>query len=119
MGLRIAAALIIALLPATAMARGVQDFQLTNRTGYVISEVYVSPVNTNDWEEDVLGRDVLSDGEAVDITFSPRENICDYDIKVIYDDKDEAEWEDFDLCTVSKISLFYNLRNGETSAEYE
>jgi hypothetical protein len=113
------AALAVSVLPSASAAQGVQDFKLKNRTGYVINEVYVAPTRSSDWEEDVLGRDVLDDGESVDIHFSPREDVCHYDIRVVYSDGDDAEWSDFNLCVVSKISLFYNFFTGETTAEYE
>ncbi|WP_245593413.1 hypothetical protein [Azospirillum halopraeferens] len=105
--------------PVGALAQGKQDFSLVNRTGYTISEVYVSPSASNDWEEDVLGRDVLSNGETVHITFSRGTKSCHWDLKVVFDDSEEAEWEKFDLCTVSKISLSYDRNKGTTWADYE
>ena len=56
------------VLPARA---GDQDFTLVNRTGVEIHKVYASPHSSDDWEEDILGDDTLSDGESVNITFSP------------------------------------------------
>ncbi len=96
---------------------GKQDFSLTNATGYTISEVYVSPSSSGDWEEDVMGRDILDDGETVKITFSAKEKTCQYDIKVVWDDGDEAFWNGFDLCTVSRVTLYWD--NGRAWADYE
>jgi phosphoribosyl-AMP cyclohydrolase len=59
----LAAALFV---PVAAGAQGKQDFTLHNKTGYTISEVYVSAANTDDWEEDVLGDDVLNSGQRSD-----------------------------------------------------
>jgi hypothetical protein len=53
------------------------DFTLLNRTGVTIMELYVSPDDVDDWEEDVLGRDVLKHNASVDITFSRSEKTCD------------------------------------------
>lgn len=114
-----AAALAVAALSAGAFAQGKQDFRLSNRTGYTISEVYVAPSKSDDWEEDVMGRDTLDDGDYVDISFARREKACEYDLKVVYDDEETAEWQGFDLCTISKISLRYNRKTGETWAEWE
>src|SRR5207247_6179210 len=70
----LALGVIAIFLTATAFARaGKQDFILHNKTGVEIHEVYVSPVSTDDWEEDVLGKGTLSDGEMVKISFNIRE----------------------------------------------
>lgn len=108
-----AAALLLAAGPALAAD---QDFTLKNKTGYTIASVYVSAAKTTDWEDDVMGKDVLEDGESVDISFPKRASACKYDLKVIYDDKDEAEWGNLDLCTISTVELHYNRKTGETSA---
>jgi hypothetical protein len=83
------------------------DFTLLNRTGLVINEVYVSPDESDDWEEDVLGRDVLKHNESVDITFSRTEKSCDWDLKITDEDGDEIEWDSLDLCAASHITLLY------------
>jgi len=101
------------------LAQGKQNFKLKNRTGYTIAEVYVSPTKSEDWEEDVMGTDVLENGQSVDIEFSRAAKSCVWDLKVIYDDEEEAEWTGFDLCKVSTISVFYDRKKGETWAEYE
>lgn len=108
------------LFSAAAFAQGKQDFTLVNKTGYDISEVYVSASKADDWEEDVMGRDVLSDGESVDISFSRGDKSCKWDLKVVYaDDDSTAEWQGFDLCKVSKITILYNRSTGKTSAQYQ
>ena len=112
-------ALAALLATTSALAQGKQDFTLVNRTGYTIEQVYVAPTKSDEWEEDVLGRDVLSDGETVDISFSRKDKTCKWDVRVVYDDGEEAEWYGFDLCEVSKIKIRYNRKSGETWAEYE
>lgn len=83
------------------------DFTLLNRTGLTIQELYVSPDESDDWEEDVLGRDVLKHNESVDITFSRTEKSCDWDLKIKDADGDEVEWDSLDLCAASHITLLY------------
>ena len=83
------------------------DFTLLNRTGLTVQELYVSPDESDDWEEDVLGRDVLKHNESVDITFSRTEKSCDWDLKIKDEDGDEIEWDSLDLCAASHITLLY------------
>ncbi len=113
------AALSFTALAAQTVSAGDQDFTLKNKTGYEISEVYVSPSKSAEWEEDVLGQDVLGDGESVEITFSRKTKSCYWDMKVVYTDKTEAIWDGFNLCEVSKIKIYYNAKTDETSATYE
>lgn len=104
---------------ASAAMAGNQDFTLVNATGYQIDSVYVSSSKTNDWEEDIMGKDALADGEAVEIEFSTGTRGCKFDLKAVYDDKEEAIWTGFDLCSLSKITLYYNSNTGATTAVHD
>lgn len=111
------AVLALMSLAATAAFAGKQDFVLVNRTGYDISHVYVSPTKSDDWEEDVLGRDVLEDGDSWEIAFERGERTCKWDLKVVYaDDDSSAYWRNIDLCSVRKITIRYNRKSDTTSA---
>lgn len=107
--------------PASAQ-QAKQNFEIVNKTGYAISEIYVSPARTNDWEEDLLegDDDNFEDGETQPIHFSPKVKTCLWDLKVVYDEDDSsAIWHNIDLCQVSKITLRYNARSGDTSAAFD
>lgn len=106
---------LVLFTAAPALAEDL-DFTLINRTGYVISEVHVSSASSNDWEEDVMGQDVLDDGERVDIGFEKGSKGCKWDLKVTYDDDEEAVWKNFDLCSISEIALRYDRKKGRTWA---
>lgn len=110
-----AASLAVSLLFAgSALAQVRQDFMLANRTGAMIDEVYVSPAEAEDWEEDVLGDVSLPDGRDLVVNFAPQAPQCLYDIKVIYEDEDEAEFRGVNLCVASKVTLFYDRRAGRS-----
>jgi hypothetical protein len=105
--------------PAFAEAR--QDFDLTNKTGYEISEVYVAPSAIDDWQNDVLGTGTLPDGTNAHIHFSNAPaNVCKFDLKVVYkDDGSKAVWQGIDLCEVGKITIHYNRSTDTTSATFD
>jgi hypothetical protein len=97
-----------------------QDFMLMNKTGYELKALYVSPSKSDDWEDDVLGQDTLSDGQAVNVHFSPKTKTCKWDLKVTYSDDDSnAVWHDIDLCKVEKITIKYNRKSDQTSASFD
>lgn len=98
---------VVASLSAPTIAQSKLDFTLKNDTGLTIAELYVSPNTSEDWEEDVLGKDVLEHGASLDIAFSRTEKTCLWDLKIIDDDDDAVEWESLDLCKASHITLMY------------
>jgi hypothetical protein len=97
-----------------------QDFQLVNKTGYELKALYVAPSKSDDWQDDVLGQDVLGDGQAVNVHFSPKTKTCMFDLKVTYSDDDSnAVWQKVDLCSVEKITIKYDRKNDTTSASFD
>lgn len=117
----LAAAVLVSMAATTALAQGSrQDFTLVNRTGYDISEVYVSPSKEDDWEEDILGDDSLSDGDSARITFKRAGKTCMWDLKVVYsDDNSSAVWHDINLCQVERVTIRYNSKTDTTSATFD
>ncbi len=114
----LAAALFLA--PTTGFAQGRQNFTLVNETGYDIAEVYVSPHNADDWQEDVLGKDILEDEAEFEIRFQRSTRTCLWDLKVVYDDDDSsAEWDSIDLCKVSEVTIEYDRRSRRTTASFK
>ena len=113
------AAVLLVTSPVRA-ADAKQDFKLVNRTGYVLSKVYVSPSKSDDWEEDILGEDTLANGESQEIKFHRSEKTCKWDLKVVYEiDNSHAVWKDIDLCEVEKITIHYNKETDKTTATFD
>jgi hypothetical protein len=106
----------------SAQAQARQDFTLINRTGYTIDQVFVSPSNQRSWGRDVLGQDILESGQQVSITFPRAATACQWDLKVVYNDGDQTEWigrNGFNLCQISRITLYWNRQQNTTRAETE
>jgi len=82
-----AAALAFALVGTSASAQtGPLDFTLNNNTDGVVVQIFLSVPSTDEWEEDILGSDVIGSGDSVHITINDGLEDCEYDIKVVYDD---------------------------------
>ncbi len=101
----------------TPVRAGDQDFTLVNKTGFDIHSVYVSPHSADDWEEDILGRDVLPNGDFVDIKFSRTAKGKMWDLKVADKDGKGYIWENINLLEVSKVTVEY--KDGKATATYE
>jgi hypothetical protein len=106
--LLIGLSLITMLLGATAIAQeGKPTFAVHNATGVEIHELFVSPHSSNDWENDVLGRDTLPDGESVKIKFNDRQKNVKWDLKVTDGKGHSIEWESLDLSKITEVTLHY------------
>lgn len=112
----VCAALMVAVLSAPAQASE-EELTVVNRTGYDIAQVHIAPNSTDDWEEDVLGADVLENGETLIVDMSRSADTCDWDVMVVYTDQDTAYWRDLDFCEMSRIALYYDASEGTTWAE--
>lgn len=89
--------LLMLLLAPLSWAEPV-TFVLTNGTDEVIMEFYAAPPDVEDWEEDILGEDVLEPGDSVEITISDGREDCDYDFLAVFEDESELEHEAVSVC---------------------
>jgi hypothetical protein len=101
------AALTLAFFVVHPAQADPRDFTLVNKTnGTVITEVYVAPSSSSDWQDDVLDQDVLLPGDSVDINFVGfNTNTCIYDIKVVGKDGTTGELDKIDLCSTTTVTF--------------
>ena len=108
--------------PRAAAQNEKLDFTLVNKTGYTISEVLVGSSADAEWDpsDELLQGRSFDDGEALDITFSPKVHHDHWDLKVVYEaDSTSAEWGNFNLCTISEISIYYDDDTEKTTATWK
>ena len=83
-----------------------RDFTLVNESSVTIGYAYVSASNVSNWEEDVLGTDVLMPGSRVNITFSGfTPGSCSYDIKVVGMAGETGYLWAVDLCSTATVTF--------------
>jgi hypothetical protein len=98
------------------------NFTLVNKTGYTIAHIFVAPTTEREWGDDIMGKDMLANGDEVDIIFSTDEVATKWDIYVTWDGYESDEdvfWIGFDLSKISIITLYYDAKTNKTWAEYE
>ena len=107
-----AAALAFACVASSASAQtGPLDFTLNNGTSEVVVQLFISIPSTNDWEEDILGDQVVGSGDSVQVTINDGLEDCEYDIKVVFDDETpDLIVMGVDFCAINGESL--NLNDG-------
>jgi len=79
------------------------SFTLTNSTTVDIIEFYASPTSADDWEEDILGSEILPAGEGGTVTIADDRG-CDYDIKAVFADGDELT-DTLNICETSEYEF--------------
>ena len=100
------ATLMLVLVGVDRSSADQRDFTVVNETSYTIDNLYVSPHSSDNWEEDVLGNDVLESGHRVKVTFSDDLGYCFYDIKAVYSDGTKSEKYNVDLCSISTFRFY-------------
>ena len=91
-------------------AQADQDFLLVNKTGIEIYALYVTPHNSDDWGDDILGADTLAANADIEIVFHRKEKAKLWDLRIEDEDGNFIEWENFNLLKISKVTLFYKNR---------
>ena len=83
-------AVVAVLLLGVSAAAVAADYyvDITNRTGYTIMYMYVSPAKSDSWEEDVLGKEVLPDGQTRRVTLTGFRSPV-FDIRLVDSDGDK------------------------------
>lgn len=92
-----------AAAPAAGQAQ--QNFTVVNNTGHTVMTLNVSPSNENAWGPDILGSDVLANGQTASVTFPRGVEQCSWDIRATYDDGDSTDARGVNLCQVATVTL--------------
>jgi hypothetical protein len=92
------------LLSGTAsFATGWENREVTivNDTNEDIVWFYGSRTTTSDWEEDILGSDILPAGSSILIDFDDGTGACTFDFRAVYADGDEDYAMNQNVCRIS------------------
>ncbi|MBD1853486.1 hypothetical protein H6F87_26590 [Cyanobacteria bacterium FACHB-502] len=91
---------LVAIGAKSALAEDVQ-FTLNNATSYTLMEFYASPTDVENWEEDILGLDVLGSGKSIIVTIADDRTQCEYDIEGVFEDGESIEQAAVNLCDLN------------------
>ena len=93
------------VLAASAIAVA-QDlsFWLSNETDTTLLELYIVPTNVGDWEENILDG-YFFPGDRGEIVIADGLSTCVYDILGVFDDGEELEDYEIDLCELKAYSF--------------
>lgn len=81
---------------------------IRNNTGETIVSLYASHVDSQSWEEDMLGRGVLPPWSEVVADIDDGSGYCLYDLRVIYENGENFVRAGVNVCEVSLWTIFYD-----------
>lgn len=97
-------ALLLVAMPVAAHAEDL-TFMLTNTSSMAVKAFFTSPVEVEQWEEDVFGDGVLPSGNQVPITIADGRDVCVYDMKFVMENDTEVLEQGIDLCQLGEYTL--------------
>ncbi|OGN49237.1 MAG: hypothetical protein A2352_12095, partial [Caulobacterales bacterium RIFOXYB1_FULL_67_16] len=77
---------------------------IKNRTGWTMLRFYASDTRTDDWEEDILGVDVLESGQDVEINIDDGSGACLYDFKAEFTNGQVLTRRRINVCQISEYT---------------
>lgn len=91
--------------PTGTVGTARQNFSILNTTGHTVMTVKVSPTSETSWGPDILGSNVLQNGQTLEVSFDRSTTECNYDIQATYDDGDTTDMRNVNLCQVGTVTL--------------
>lgn len=97
----VAAAGKTTVAPASSSERQDRRVRIHNNTGWTMLNFYASNVNTTNWEEDILGEDVLSSGSSIVMNIDDGTGACRFDFKAVFTNGQELIRNDVNVCQIA------------------
>jgi len=97
---RVIVAGIMLSLAQSAVAED-RRVRVINETSVTMVRLYGSNVGTDDWEEDILGSDVLEPYSSMMVNFDDGTGYCMFDLKAVFSDGDVVIRRRLNVCETS------------------
>jgi hypothetical protein len=91
------AAIAAAFSVAPALAEDLV-FTVQNQSAGEIKELHVSTLDSNSWEENLLDHGPLPSGQTATVTLTNTNGICEFDMRLVYDDDSITDERKMNLC---------------------
>jgi hypothetical protein len=88
--MRVALAAALATVVATPVLAQDLVFTLVNDSSHSITEMYVSPVDQDEWGTNILTVDAVDPGVSGDVTIADGLEVCEYDLRFVTAEGAEA-----------------------------
>jgi hypothetical protein len=87
---------------STSVSAEDRRVKIINGTDHTMLRFYASNSSRTDWEEDILGSDMLRPGQSVRINIDDGTGACIFDFKAVFDDGDTLTRSQINVCKVGE-----------------
>jgi hypothetical protein len=77
---------------------------IINKTGQTLTHFYASTTNANSWEEDILGKDTLDDGETFEADIDDGSGKCVFDFKAVFESGQSLVKKGINVCEITTFT---------------
>ncbi|WP_426029259.1 hypothetical protein [Brevundimonas sp. TWP2-3-4b2] len=102
LGITAALATLGMAVAAPAMAANDRRVRIINDTNVTMTQFFASSEDTDSWEEDMLGRNVLRAGTSVVANIDDGTGQCYFDFKAVFADGDVLVREHINVCAITE-----------------
>ena len=92
------------LLVASVASAADRRVEIVNKTGLTITEFYASNTGASEWEEDILGTDILANGDTVEVNIDDGTGKCRFDFKAVFQNGAELVRNNINVCQISTFT---------------
>ena len=89
------------LMLASAAAAADRKVDITNQTGLTLKHFYASRPGADTWEDDILGRDTLGNGQTFQADIDDGSGSCVFDFKAVFEDGQSLIRKKINVCEIS------------------
>ena len=82
-----------------------REVEIINNTGYTMQRFFASNVDSPNWEEDILGNQVVMPYESVWINIDDGTGYCLFDLRALFDDGTEVVRNTVNVCEVESWTV--------------
>jgi hypothetical protein len=92
------------LLVASVAYAADRRVETVNKTGLTMTEFYASNTGASEWEEDILGTDILANGDTVEVNIDDGTGKCRFDFKAVFQNGAELVRNNINVCQISTFT---------------
>ena len=78
--------------------------RIINNTSYTMQRFYASNVDTDDWEEDILGVDTLCPGRSLVVNIDDGTGHCMFDFKAVFNNGRSLVRQGVNVCRITSYT---------------